>query len=131
MVELILSVPINFIIMLFREEVDSRQSSYVIGISIFIIIIFYSLGYSAANMDRRAGIASTKLPIWCRRILFLNQNNPFRKRTVFFQAYVILGLLIGFGSLWLGLIDVTIVIVRWYLIILLILLVVCDLRRRR
>ena len=129
---MILSIPIIFFIMLFREEVTFQQFSFTIGITLFIVIIFYSIGCSAANMDRRAGIASVKLPTWCRRILFFNQKNPFRKRTVFFQTYVVLGLLIVFGSLLFGLDnDIISAIRRWYPRILLILIVVCDIRHRR
>ena len=126
----ILNIAINLITLLNQSEVTPRQPIVVIGIALFITIIFYSLGCSAANEDRRVGIATARLPTWSRRILFFNQPNPFRKRTVFFQTYAVLGLLfifvlnVLFGS------RVS-TIASWYPIGFLILMVVCDLRRRR
>jgi len=125
-----LSIVINFII---RDGVTFQQLSRVIVGTLLIVLSFYLIGYSAASMDRRAGVATAKLPTWCRLILFFNQPNPFRKRTVFFQTYVVLGLLITFGDLFFGGSKniVINIIIRWHTIGMLILIAICDIKLRR
>jgi len=133
MVEMILSIQINFLLSIFtRAEIDFRQLFLVIGIILFMVMPFYLIGQSVANMDRKAGIATAKLPEWWKRILFFRQPNPFRKRTIFFQTYVVLGLFTIFGIIFI-VTNTTVITttLRWYYRGLLTLMLICDLRLRR
>lgn len=128
-----MNIPINFLITIFpRQEITFRQLSLVIGIILFMFIPFYLIGQSVANMDRQAGIATAKLPKWARRILFFRQPSPFRKRTIFFQTYVVLGLFTILVMVFI-VTNATVITttLRWYYRILLPLILICDLRLRR
>lgn len=125
-------IAINILItILTREEITFRQLSLIIGIILFIVLPFYFIGQSAANMDRQAGLATAEIPTWWKRILFFNQPNPFRKRTILFQMYIVLGLFFTFVNIFFRNSSVAIGIIRWHYRGLLILAVICDIKLRR
>ena len=59
---------------------------------LFIVVVvgLYSIGCSAADMDRRAQIAGAELTLWGKRLLFLGQPNPFRCKTIIFQKLLVI-----------------------------------------
>jgi len=66
----------------------------VISIEVFYSLVvfwmFYRVGRVVAEIDRYTEITNITLPLWLRRTLFLGQPNPFRRKTVVFQAILVL-----------------------------------------
>jgi len=52
-----------------------RQFGLVIGIILFIVLPFYLIGQSAANMDRQAGLATVKFPYMCGNEYYFSTND--------------------------------------------------------
>ena len=61
---------------------------------LFGVWSLYSIGNKAADEDRRAEVTDTDLSFWKRRILFLGQTNPFRRKTVIFQTTLVIGMVV-------------------------------------
>jgi len=93
---------------------------------------FYWVGNTAADTDRRTEITDATLPLWKRRILFLGQSNPFRRKTILFQTALVIGtpvvivmwLIAPFTTMSVG-------VAGAWIIGILILAVICDIRIRR
>ena len=103
-----------------------------IGLTLVFFLGFYSVGCSAASMDRRAEITDINLPPWRRRVLFIYQGNPFRRKTVFFQTTLVIAtptalvLFLVPPSNFVGALALSV-----YIVIVFVLTVVCDIRTRR
>ena len=71
----------------------------VISVEVFwslaVFGMFYRAGNGAAEVDRYTEITNITLPLLLRRILFLGQPNPFRRKTVVFQAILVLSLTVA------------------------------------
>ena len=57
-----------------------------VAVFIFTFWSLYWVTSRAARTDRVSNITDATLPLWARRILFLGQPNPFRRKTVIYQT---------------------------------------------
>jgi len=60
-----------------------------------LILVFFCIYYNAGRTtaqfkDRRRELSTIGLPDWKRRVLFLNQPNPFYKKTIIFQSTLVI-----------------------------------------
>ena len=103
-----------------------------LGIGAVLFIFFYTRSISVARVDREAGLANTNLPLWWRRILFLSRPNPFRKRTIIYQTILIVMTIItlGLNSMFPST-RIAYLSFGAYLIGMVLLMVVCDMRARK
>ena len=119
--------------MMFLNNIaDNTNSTEIHELMYIFMIILYWIGISVARVDREAGLANTDLPSWWRRILFLSRPNPFRKRTIIYQAILIVMTIItltinfAFPNT-----RASLLLQRVYLIGMVFLMIVCDMRIRK
>jgi len=68
-------------------EMYNSTTLFVVVLSCF----YYKAGHTTAEFkDRRRKLSSIDLTDWEKRVLFLNQPNPFYKKTIIFQSTLVL-----------------------------------------
>jgi len=77
-------------LLVFSVTRPGMVSSGIIYLPICAWLLYWG-GRDAANENRRAEVTDTTLSLWKRRILFLGQPNPFRRKTVVFQTTLVIG----------------------------------------
>ena len=116
------------IIWLIYDTDDALGTLAILAFSSFM----YFIGVCAAHTDRRAEITDINLDARYRALLFLNQQNPFRKKTIIYQKTLLISSSIAILlSLILSNIYLRAVIVLIHLLSLFIIALVFDIRLRR